>query len=339
MCGHICCQIRPRAPRVLAASVAATATKRAVVILPGLGNNSKDYAGLASQLATKGLHVEVASVRRIDWARNAAGLTDINYWRGTLKPRPTVDWYLQRVGAALESAQRATDGAGVTLLAHSAGGWLGRVFMLEFGTAPYNIDQFVSLGSPHLPPPPGTIDQTRGILSWVQDACPGAYQPRVQYITVAGRYIQGATLLGGDGTWQQRVVGAGYQQVCGDATVWGDGVVPVPSAHLEGAEQLTLEGVYHSPLGASDGPQLQDGFLQDSSGSSSSSDGSLQSEDWIKVPVGAQGATGLIPGAELEQELEAAASIQPQRKWYGSINVLDQWVDRVLSPSPAFTDV
>ena len=53
----------------------------------------------------------------------------------------------------------------------------------------------------------------QGILTWVQDACPGAYQPRVQYITVAGRYIQGAPLLGGDGTWQQRVVGAGYQQV------------------------------------------------------------------------------------------------------------------------------
>jgi hypothetical protein len=41
-------------------------------------------------------------------------------------------------------------------------------------------------------------------------------------------------------------------QVCGQADVWGDGVVPELSAHLEGAENLSFEGVYHSPVGASD---------------------------------------------------------------------------------------
>jgi hypothetical protein len=70
--------------------------------------------------------------------------------------------------------------------------------------------------------------QTRGILTWVNDAAPGAYHSDVQYVTVAGRFIQGAPLMG-PGSWQQRVVGAGYKQVCGDATAWGDGVVPVPS--------------------------------------------------------------------------------------------------------------
>jgi alpha-beta hydrolase superfamily lysophospholipase len=38
-----------------------------VVILPGLGNNSKDYEGLVEQLQQRGLHVEVAPVNRIDW--------------------------------------------------------------------------------------------------------------------------------------------------------------------------------------------------------------------------------------------------------------------------------
>jgi alpha-beta hydrolase superfamily lysophospholipase len=97
-----------------------------VVILPGLGNNSKDYDRLVGQLQQRGLHVEVAAVRRPDWARNAAGLVYPDYWRGTLTPRPTVDWYLNRVGAAVEAAKRATDGAPLTLLCHSAGGWLGR---------------------------------------------------------------------------------------------------------------------------------------------------------------------------------------------------------------------
>ena len=40
-------------------------------------------------------------------------------------------------------------------------------------------------------------------------------------------------------------------QVCGDAEVWGDGIVPVPTAHLDGAINIDLEGVYHSPLGSS----------------------------------------------------------------------------------------
>lgn len=128
--------------------------------------------------------LQVAPVSRLDWARNASGLRYADYWRGTLKPRPTggrlqlladswveprircrrpttvdarfvpcalapsavcrqmgvynppsplpccpclaVDWYLQRVAQATEAAKRATEGAPMTLLAHSAGGWLGR---------------------------------------------------------------------------------------------------------------------------------------------------------------------------------------------------------------------
>ena len=34
--------------------------------------------------------------------------------------------------------------------------------------------------------------------------------------------------------------------VCGDGGVTGDGVVPLQSSHLEGAKQLTLEGVLPS---------------------------------------------------------------------------------------------
>ena len=34
--------------------------------------------------------------------------------------------------------------------------------------------------------------------------------------------------------------------------VWGDGVVPVQAAHLDGAVNLSLNGVYHSPVGANE---------------------------------------------------------------------------------------
>ena len=35
---------------------------------------------------------------------------------------------------AIEDSQQQTDGGPVTLLAHSAGGWLARVYLLSFGT-------------------------------------------------------------------------------------------------------------------------------------------------------------------------------------------------------------
>ena len=59
--------------------------------------------------------------------------------------------YLNRIDAAVNGLKQETDGAPVTLLAHSAGGWLGRLYLLGFGTA--GIDRLVSIGSPHQPPP------------------------------------------------------------------------------------------------------------------------------------------------------------------------------------------
>ena len=303
-------------------------TQRAIVILPGLGNNQSDYTKLSSLLTSKdpSLVVTTANVSRLDWARNARGLLDTNYWRGTLTPRPTVDWYLDRVAAAVAEVQAATPTTTpITLLAHSAGGWLGRLVMLDYGTSSPGIVQFVSLGSPHQPPPPqaGIIDQTRGILTWIADHSPGAYHADVEYITIAGKYIQGAPLFRTTASWQRRVVGAGYAQVCGEAEAWGDGVVPVPAAHLEGSTlQLTLEGVYHSPLGAeegtpTDGTEVGAALREEKEEGESSSDGgsdntSGDSDDY---------------DVSLKSVEEAAAQAWAGRRyWYGSEVVLDQWV-------------
>lgn len=51
---------------------------------------------------------------------------------------------------------------------------------------------------------------------------------------VAGKWVKGAKLRGSGGTLAQKMVGLGYQQVCGDAEVWGDGITPLPAAHLKG---------------------------------------------------------------------------------------------------------
>lgn len=229
-------------------SSSAQRRRRGVVILPGLGNNAADYNAISADLRARGLAVATAQVSRPDWLRNAAGLTTWDYWRGTLQPLPTVDWYMQRISAALADVEQEVGSGPVTLLAHSAGGWLSRVFLLEAGVGA--VDRLVTLGSPHNPPPMGVADQTRGILNHVSATTPGNFHEQIAYVSVAGKWVKGARLREKGATWGQKVAGAGYAQVCGDASVWGDGITPVDCAHLTGAKQITLEGVYHSPLGA-----------------------------------------------------------------------------------------
>ncbi|CAJ1936874.1 unnamed protein product [Sphenostylis stenocarpa] len=273
-------------PSPLLSSSNSISVHRPAVILPGLGNNSGDYQSLKQTLNDKyGISAVVAKVSRLDWLRNAAGLVDPNYWRGTLQPKPVLDWYLERVEEAVQEAKESANGfETVSLVGHSAGGWLARVYMQEFGYS--HVSLLLTLGTPHLPPPKGVqgvIDQTRGLLHYVQQHCSKpVYTPQLKYVCVAGRYIKGARLFGNsdvepvvstdtsqlvseaavlnttattsppNATLRARFVGQGYKQVCGQADVWGDGVVPEVSAHLEGALNICFDGVYHSPVGADD---------------------------------------------------------------------------------------
>lgn len=275
-------------PGAVAGTTISAATTRPAVILPGLGNNAGDYQRLVSTLGeAHGVPSVVAKVSRVDWLRNAAGLVDPNYWKGTLRPRPVLDWYLERVDQAVSEAKKlCPQGERISMIGHSAGGWLARVYMQEFGTS--HVALLLTLGTPHLPPSkgfPGVFDQTRGLLDYVEKHCsPAVYTPELRYVCIAGRYIQGARFGGDDKivsnelvevgklrgtvelamdssanqpssaspTLRARFIGQGYKQVCGRAEVWGDGVVPEVSAHLEGALNISLDGVYHSPVGSDD---------------------------------------------------------------------------------------
>lgn len=270
-------------------SSSSLAPPRPAVILPGLGNNTGDYKGLTCTLNDRySIPTVVARVSRLDWFRNAAGLLDPDYWKGTLRPRPVLDWYFERIEEAISETKKLSqqqEETRISLIGHSAGGWLARVYMEEFGVSDH-VALLLTLGSPHLPPSkglPGVIDQTRGLLDYVEKNCaPAVYTPELKYVCIAGRYIQGARLTGNSSssminaidesqgaaelvanngenapvsvspTLRARFVGQGYKQVCGQADVWGDGVVPEVSAHLEGALNISLDGVYHSPVGSDD---------------------------------------------------------------------------------------
>ncbi|KAL5724545.1 hypothetical protein ACHQM5_007789 [Ranunculus cassubicifolius] len=159
---------------------------RPAVILPGLGNNSSDYKKLQFTLLKQhGITTVVPTISRADWLRNAAGLADPNYWRGTLTPLPILDWYLNRIHQAVSQLPAGE----LSLIGHSAGGWLARLYLEQYGKS--NISLLLTLGTPHMPPPkgvPGVIDQTRGLLDYVQRYCPEAvYTPELKYVCIAGR--------------------------------------------------------------------------------------------------------------------------------------------------------
>lgn len=78
---------------------------------------------------------------------------------------------------------------------------------------------------------------------------PGAHERGVRYVAVCGRSVRGSPVAGWRPGQPLGAVWAGisYRASCGAAEVEGDGVTPVETAMLEGAEQMVLEGVLHQP--------------------------------------------------------------------------------------------
>ncbi|KAK1304928.1 F-box protein SKIP31 [Acorus calamus] len=207
-----------------------------------LGYNCADDKELEAALR-QGVAAVTPKVSRLDWFRNAAGLLEGNYWKGTLSPKPVCDWYLERVDEAVQEAKLLAQGGSVSLIGHSIGGWLGRLYMEEFGTS--HVSLLLTLGTPHLfiygSPLFGKPDASYKSTARVgnQD------MSNAVVINSINESVPAPTL-------RARFIGQSYKQVCGRADVWGDGVVPEISAHLEGALNISLEGVYHSPTGSDD---------------------------------------------------------------------------------------
>ncbi len=193
-------------------------------------------------------------VQRTNWLRFASGIVTPAFWSQTMTPQnPSFGWYLDKVVSTVEEAVATHDGEKALLIGHSAGGWLARAALGNgtwTGAAASQANELVrgcvTLGSPHLPPQPPGVDVTRGALQHVHVQYPGAFlrDQGIQYVTVAGVAVQG------DGTAERRSLSnfayRSYIQVCGRGDVVGDGVVPLGSAHLDGAKQVNLKNVFHS---------------------------------------------------------------------------------------------
>jgi triacylglycerol esterase/lipase EstA (alpha/beta hydrolase family) len=207
------------------------------VILPGYFARGTDYQSLENDLKQKGIPTVTVPLRKRDWLPTLGGRSIVPIIR-------KIDHLVQETLQAYQVNQ-------VNLIGHSAGGWIARIYL---GEIPYNIHgdvsdgegvwkahhyvkKLITLGTPHI----SQERWTKRNLDFVKNNYPGAFYPQVEYICVAGKAIYGQRKLG---SW---LAYNSYKLTCGIANCWGDGITPVMAAHLEGAHNLTLEGVMHSP--------------------------------------------------------------------------------------------
>lgn len=213
---------------------------RPTFILPGYFAGAEPYTPLANYLNQKGVPTVTVPLRQWDWVPTLGG-------------RPITP-ILQKLKETIDRHCPGNDR--VNLIGHSAGGWLGRIFL---GDQPYpspegaqtvpgqvwhgrsRIETIVCLGTPHRSQEPWT----RRNIDFVNDRYPGAFYDEVTYVCVAGNGVLGQR--GWQHGWRKNLAYNSYELTCGTGETWGDGITPIAAAHLDGAINLTLEGVVHSP--------------------------------------------------------------------------------------------
>ncbi|BAT53330.1 hypothetical protein NOS3756_22900 [Nostoc sp. NIES-3756] len=204
------------------------------VIIPGYLESAIAYQQLAALLEKSGFPTITVPLRRRDWLPLIGGRS--------------VAPILQQLNHTVKQALQEHNANQVNLIGHSAGGWISRIYL---GEKPYpatgklqslwnahpSVATLITLGTPHI----SQERWTRWNLDFVNNNYPGALYKNVRYVCVAGKTIYGERRRG---SW---LAYSSYQQTCGLGNTWGDGITPVTSAHLAGAENLTIEGVKHSP--------------------------------------------------------------------------------------------
>lgn len=200
-----------------------------VVIFGGFLSFPGVYRGMAETLTRlSGRPVSIVQARMADWLRS----TTPEGW----------EHLLSELDVAVRRAVEDAPHGRVTLIGHSAGGVVSRLYLgprsfLGPGYSGFeHVDHLITLGSPHYNLRQGQLRQQ------VEALYPGAFfAPQVRYTSVAGLAVRGDPR----GSLRERLAFRFYERLSGVGAQPGDGLVPASSALLEGARQVTLEGVSH----------------------------------------------------------------------------------------------
>ncbi|WP_242037955.1 triacylglycerol lipase [Tolypothrix sp. FACHB-123] len=192
------------------------------------------YRQLEQSLQQLGFSAVTVPLRRRDWFALLGG-------------RPVTP-IVQQLDFTVKQILHQYNSSQINLIGHSAGAWISRIYL---GEKPYGreavsssvwqahplVATLVILGTPHI------IQErwTRWNLDFVSNNYPGAFYPNIRYVCVAGKTIFGVRR---PGSW---LAYSSYQLTCGQGNTWGDGITPIVAGHLDGAENLVIEGARHSP--------------------------------------------------------------------------------------------
>ncbi|MGK7912964.1 MAG: esterase/lipase family protein [Synechococcus sp.] len=210
------------------------------VILPGFFARAKEYRRLQQELEHEGYPTRIVPLT-------------VSSWFPTVGGRPVTP-ILSALDETVRQTKQEFGCDAVNLIGHSAGGWISRIYL---GDVPYcdrvwggaqHVRTLIALGTPHF----SQERWTRWNIDFVNDTYPGAFHDSIRYVCVAGK-----STFGEKAPWwnPQQWDGAkwlaysSYELTGGTGSCWGDGITPIPSAHLDGAINLVVDGAYHSPRG------------------------------------------------------------------------------------------
>lgn len=206
------------------------------VIVPGYLAGALPYRPLEAYLNQRGCWAKTVPLTQASWLPTFGGRS--------------VQPILQAIAQTVEQVKAETGSDRVNLVGHSAGGWIGRIYL---GDRPYDVHQIdrdrpnlwfghkhvetlLTLGTPHV----SQERWTRRNLDFVNQTYPGAYHPQINYICIGGKAVFGQR-------WRTWFTYNSYKLTAGLGACWGDGITPLTAAHLPDAKNVVLDNVHHSP--------------------------------------------------------------------------------------------
>lgn len=224
---------------------------QAIILFPSQLGTMYDYDDFQKNVQKESnLKMYITPLERLDWPLGLVGsFFTKEFIEGRLEPSKTLAFYFRRVDEAVEQALAENPTAELVLLSHSIGGWVARAWLSEWASSEVKerVRVLISMGSPHNAPPSDSgIDQTRGLLTYINTKFPGSHEKNVKYVSVIGRAVRGG--VGSvEGNFAERFLAySSYSVLCGDGGSEGDGIIPIATATLAGAENIVIDNARHS---------------------------------------------------------------------------------------------